>query len=57
MLAVLTRIAIALEAPAAAPVAAPVGCQHPERYRVTFGLDEFECRACGYRSPELVARG
>ena len=37
---------------------APVGCQHPEKSRVIFGRDdEFECRKCGYRSPELVAGG
>ena len=60
---VLERIAVALEAPAQpapAPVpdVADVGCQHPERFRVTFGSpDEYECASprggCGYRSDAL----
>ena len=60
----LERIADSLKGPVpvAEPTPEPVGCQHPEKSRVTLGsAEEFECSrfrgGCGYRSPALVASG
>lgn len=73
LIAVLTRIAVALEAPVAPaptgddkqPPQRPDGiddCAHVEKMRVYFmAADEWECSlakgGCGYRSPALVAGG
>lgn len=62
LIAVLTRIADALEAPPmqAAPARpAPGECDHPASARVRLGdINEWECSefrgGCGYRSPALT---
>ena len=38
-----------------------VGCAHPQENRISLGgfgaTEEWQCRACGYRTPEPVVEG
>lgn len=47
-----------LAALAAEPEQPAAGCQHPEDARIPFGrtkgIEDFQCRLCGYRASEAV---